>query len=1248
MDPWNIRIREQVFRSLRPVLCVANFSHTSFYDASKGVLSVTRPIGLMDVPGLDRLAPICTATELKKVVSEEDAARVLSCSITWCSRHEFKKTYSSDDTVIVIPDLTRFLKEILSLESKNDSQKIISVLFSHSLVKAPTEALVMLQKLSLVLPLPSFDTTSTISYIVPATMTTQLSKLSQLLADARLTFGVPKYSLCRRITVTPRTVNTLAHDEYVSNVMRMAQNYWKVCLNKKVKAEFDDTDTVTLHTSSVIGWVDSCNVMWLVEFGQSISYAVWVFGENICDAQRILAELGISLSEGVGVEEYALNSALATESASLAELPSVSISKLKKLQSRNVQHYCFEEPRWMSLSLSTLLPTPHASVVVGTESSMTVKNEDNYLAQRKHQLSATDITLAWHPWFASEVIPGAQASRTNQQRLDTFEGFDPISPLERAKDRKLTVLFIVVMGGRYGTVETPPTTADQVLEPKSMFSELGLSVMASFETYMKDANDKSEAFVQHIRVIGDTISAPNLEQMLTEIQPHILQISGHGVPSGSLMMMGRGDILTPEAIIGVINQHCNNGKSVLEALVFNSWYSDIYPLGLKNLPSRLHCCMGMREVVPEQAAFKFSRHFYLSLAKGYRYLDAFRIGMLQMGIALVGAPVINLRKPFISSPILELPPPSDELAYTKWLKMPPLHRLNKGELYHVLFCVLVGGNESTKDNPASNLTVLEADSIERFGRQALFGSHVEFHIQLIRSPGDLLHWLSKRNPHMIFVSGHSLEGGRLHFSSEFVVEPDDFISLVSSSCLAPESRLESVVFNTCYSDVFPLKKAKWHDAIHCVVGIRGKVQDRDSVEFSTRFFQGLANLYSYADAFESTVSHFTTVGEPGREDPGETRELKSTVNSYPVIYLRYESELVSPEPSTMTLKTPTMITEMPEMEKPNTAISEVSNVYQSARTTVWIRLPESKWYDHQEKVWNDGISKCMEKGISFRVTPAARDPTEEEIAADIKKGHRVQIVTIQEARKWALLHWRIFSKVPISCGDELCHLNIEILDKIPSPLNLTNPTDRIKQMINRLNNFFFIADCIHGPPVQDGLTNLEMKLGGIKGDQTVTVFYGCQKTPYELSKKKLTVTVTNKGPGKVHWCCVLFAHNGEAQFFPQNANDQMTDEDIANSCLSNLSAGESCKVSVVPTLQPKGIFNTFCDENTKGKLYTCVLFALPGGDETICAARAGVKQLARLRTKPLSTEWSDCQIIEPEKVPGANLMIAKRHYLVIP
>jgi esterase/lipase superfamily enzyme len=118
------------------------------------------------------------------------------------------------------------------------------------------------------------------------------------------------------------------------------------------------------------------------------------------------------------------------------------------------------------------------------------------------------------------------------------------------------------------------------------------------------------------------VRAPDLSKFLLQHQPTIVHFSGHGSPTGEIVLESqKGE---PVAVpVAVLAELFDILKTPTECVVLNACYSQEQAGALAQ---RVRCVVGMDRAIGDSSALSFAGGFYRGLAFGKDYQTSFRLG----------------------------------------------------------------------------------------------------------------------------------------------------------------------------------------------------------------------------------------------------------------------------------------------------------------------------------------------------------------------------------------------------------------------------------------------------------------------------------------------------------------------------------------------------------------------------------------------------------------------------------------------
>lgn len=165
------------------------------------------------------------------------------------------------------------------------------------------------------------------------------------------------------------------------------------------------------------------------------------------------------------------------------------------------------------------------------------------------------------------------------------------------------------------------------------------------------------------------IRPDDLQQILLEQKPHIVHFSGHGAPTGELILKdkdGNPKPVKPEAIQSLFTILKDNIRIVF----FNACYTEKQARAINEV---IDCVIGMNTYISDQAATVFAASFYNALGFGRSVKEAFELG--KTALMMEGIPEENTPKLLIKIEI--------DLSEIFLYKPSPLPVSNNKEQYKI-------------------------------------------------------------------------------------------------------------------------------------------------------------------------------------------------------------------------------------------------------------------------------------------------------------------------------------------------------------------------------------------------------------------------------------------------------------------------------------------------------------------------------------------------------------------------------------
>lgn len=125
------------------------------------------------------------------------------------------------------------------------------------------------------------------------------------------------------------------------------------------------------------------------------------------------------------------------------------------------------------------------------------------------------------------------------------------------------------------------------------------------------------------------VRAADLSKFLLKYQPTIVHFSGHGSPTGEIILENDNGEATPVPIHVLANLFDIAGPST-ECILLNACYSSDQA---RALAKHVKCVVGMDKTIGDTSALRFSGGFYRALAFGKDYKAAFRLGCNEIDLA---------------------------------------------------------------------------------------------------------------------------------------------------------------------------------------------------------------------------------------------------------------------------------------------------------------------------------------------------------------------------------------------------------------------------------------------------------------------------------------------------------------------------------------------------------------------------------------------------------------------------------------
>ncbi len=124
----------------------------------------------------------------------------------------------------------------------------------------------------------------------------------------------------------------------------------------------------------------------------------------------------------------------------------------------------------------------------------------------------------------------------------------------------------------------------------------------------------------------------DLSKSLLRYKPHLVHFSGHGSPSGSIILedaSGRSSEVSPKALgdlFGILRDN-------LRCVVLNACYSATQA---KEVTDGIDCVIGTTRRISDPAAIRFAGGFYTGLGYGKSIATSFAVGQNEIDLAALG------------------------------------------------------------------------------------------------------------------------------------------------------------------------------------------------------------------------------------------------------------------------------------------------------------------------------------------------------------------------------------------------------------------------------------------------------------------------------------------------------------------------------------------------------------------------------------------------------------------------------------
>src|SRR3990172_225096 len=152
---------------------------------------------------------------------------------------------------------------------------------------------------------------------------------------------------------------------------------------------------------------------------------------------------------------------------------------------------------------------------------------------------------------------------------------------------------------------------------------------------IKERLDEAEAGRRYRVEAEWAISPVELSKLLLQYEPSIVHFSGHGSPSGEIVLEGadgKAETVPARALVDLFDT-----LKGTETVVLNACYSGEQAAALAKVVPQV---IGMARSIGDDAALRFAGGFYRGLAFGKDYAVAFRLGCNQIDLASLPHPLL--------------------------------------------------------------------------------------------------------------------------------------------------------------------------------------------------------------------------------------------------------------------------------------------------------------------------------------------------------------------------------------------------------------------------------------------------------------------------------------------------------------------------------------------------------------------------------------------------------------------------------
>jgi len=230
-------------------------------------------------------------------------------------------------------------------------------------------------------------------------------------------------------------------------------------------------------------------------------------------------------------------------------------------------------------------------------------------------------------------------------KLELNEAFLP-GPNEPIATRAAAILKLVRQRGASGMAALENSLNDIFGPPKPLKSRCILILAANpIDTErlrldleiktIKERLDEGEQGRQYRVEIEWAISATELSKYLLKYKPSIVHFSGHGSPTGEIVLEGangRAEVVRAKALVDLFAT-----LKGTETIVLNACYSMEQATALAKVVPQV---VGMAREIGDDSALRFAGGFYRGLAFGQDYATAFRLGCIEIDLAALPDAVV--------------------------------------------------------------------------------------------------------------------------------------------------------------------------------------------------------------------------------------------------------------------------------------------------------------------------------------------------------------------------------------------------------------------------------------------------------------------------------------------------------------------------------------------------------------------------------------------------------------------------------